>query len=202
MFLFRCGLVKNILEKVGFIMGYALFAQRKVSLVAQIADLQWQLMDIANQKHAMIQYEAVIADGAITDNELFDNPGIYANLLQAQESFAGIATNNSSYINEAKATKENELAELYPDKFVNGVTSDQDIERQLAEYQAYLEAKVCQEYVQKVHQKELAVKESALDQKQKRIETRLTAMQQELQSVEQAEAQAIQNATPKYAGLG
>ena len=40
------------------------------------------------------------------------------------------------------------------------------------------------------------------DIQQKKIETQLTAAQSQLQAVEQAEGKAIENATPKFAGVG
>lgn len=59
-----------------------------------------------------------------------------------------------------------------------------------------------QEYYQNVESKKIAARENELDVKQKRLETKISALQADLQACEQAEAKGIQNATPKYAGLG
>ena len=43
--------------------------------------------------------------------------------------------------------------------------------------------------------------ENMIDKQQANIETKLTATQQELQKVQEAEGKAIQNSTPKYGGI-
>ena len=58
------------------------------------------------------------------------------------------------------------------------------------------------EYYQNVETKRIAAMENELEMKQKKIESQITAVQNDLQSCEQAEAKAMQLATPKYAGLG
>lgn len=44
--------------------------------------------------------------------------------------------------------------------------------------------------------------ENQLDMRQKRLETKLSVQQNELQAVEKQEGQAIKDATPKYSGVG
>ena len=49
--------------------------------------------------------------------------------------------------------------------------------------------------------KDIAEMENMIDKQQANIETKLTATQQELQKVQEAEGKAIQNSTPKYGGI-
>ena len=50
-------------------------------------------------------------------------------------------------------------------------------------------------------QKNISEMENMLDKQTATLETKLTATQSELESVKEAEAQAIKNSTPKYSGL-
>ena len=49
---------------------------------------------------------------------------------------------------------------------------------------------------------QVSVKENALEMEVKRLDTQVTALQKQLEAVEQAEGAAIDRATPKFAGLG
>ena len=49
---------------------------------------------------------------------------------------------------------------------------------------------------------EVSAKEAAIEMEVKRLDTMVTALQQQLEAVEQAEGQAIKRATPKYNGVG
>ena len=73
-------------------------------------------------------------------------------------------------------------------------------QRKLAILQENLNKKLDREYSKSITKK-LTARELVLDQKQKVLETKLTAAQQQLQAIQQAEGRAIQEATPKYAGL-
>ena len=48
----------------------------------------------------------------------------------------------------------------------------------------------------------VSVAETAIEMTVKRLDTQVTALQKQLEAVEQAEGQAIDRATPKFAGLG
>lgn len=72
---------------------------------------------------------------------------------------------------------------------------------EIKEYQeAYNEAQIANMVAD--IQEEISKMDNKLDKKEATLETRLTAAQAELEATEQAEAKGIQNATPKYAGLG
>ena len=48
----------------------------------------------------------------------------------------------------------------------------------------------------------VSVKENAIEMEVKRLDTMVTTLSQQMQAVEQAEGQGIQNATPKFGGVG
>ena len=84
----------------------------------------------------------------------------------------------------------------------NPQATEEEAAKAQQQYEEAARKALRQNYVKEVETKRLAAIENQLDQMQKKLETKISATQQELQSVEQAEAQAIQNATPKYAGVG
>ena len=49
---------------------------------------------------------------------------------------------------------------------------------------------------------EISMQENAIQSEVKRLDTVVSALQQQLQQMEQAEGQAIERATPKFGGLG
>ena len=48
----------------------------------------------------------------------------------------------------------------------------------------------------------VSVKENAIEMEVKRLDTMVTTLSQQMQAVEQVEGQGIQNATPKFGGVG
>ena len=64
-----------------------------------------------------------------------------------------------------------------------------------------LNTKGSEKYAEQISKK-LAVQEAQLEAEQKRIETQISVVQADLEAVQNAEAQAIKNATPKFAGVG
>ena len=49
---------------------------------------------------------------------------------------------------------------------------------------------------------EVSVKENAIEMEVKRLDTMVTALQKQLEAVEQAEGAAVDRATPKFGGVG
>ncbi len=48
----------------------------------------------------------------------------------------------------------------------------------------------------------VSIKENAVEMEVKRLDTMVTALSRQLQAVEQAEGQGVQNAVPKFGGVG
>ncbi|MBQ9246311.1 hypothetical protein IJ182_08605 [bacterium] len=183
-------------------MGYALFCNRKLMLTSRLSDLQVELDSVARQKQNLLDYEAAIADGEVTVDERCSNVILSGHFDQIESIWVAKEGSNGM---------DGEWTDVMTREVGGAMTSYYDNNPQATEEEAakaqqqYEEAArkaLRQNYVKEVETKRLAAIENQLDQMQKKLETKISATQQELQSVEQAEAQAIQNATPKYAGVG
>lgn len=172
-------------------MGYALFANRKLYYTNLINTLQQKLDNIAQQKTNLASFSATISDGLITVYELASDPSNLGNCQQYLGSY-------DEFIN--KADSEGGCATSINEIMSKAVETNQD--------PAYLQAlaeqinqQTAQKYAQQ-YSKQLEQTENQLDLQQKKIETQLSVAQQQLQAVEQAESYGIQQATPKYSGIG
>ena len=93
-----------------------------------------------------------------------------------------------------------ELAELYKqlstttDSGARNTINDQ-IKQKQSEFEAELDDVNREIYV-------VSVKENAIEMEVKRLDTQVTALQKQLEAVEQAESSAIDRATPKFQGVG
>ena len=169
-------------------MGYALFTCRKIYYVNMINNLNAQLDNIAQQKQSLLTLSANIADGKVTVDELASDP-----------------TNLNSYmsfIQGSDAFKQAEQGAGDVTGTIGGFMTNQNYsEQDMQAISQLLDESLGSEYA-KAQSKKLTANENILDMQQKRLETKLSAAQKQLDSIEQAEAQAVDRATPKYAGLG
>ncbi len=172
-------------------MGYALFANRKLVLTNTVNMLQMQLDSIMMQKNSLLQFSANIADGALTAEELASD----ATNMPYYESFSNRLAEFASgeeVMDAAGRVNENAHAQN-----PNAATDD----AYMINIQTLFDESVRKKFVE-AEMKKVAVQENMLEIQQKKIETQLTKAQNDLKAVEEAEGQAIQNATPKFAGLG
>ena len=98
------------------------------------------------------------------------------------------------------AAQSGELAALYED-LAN--TTDTNARNSInAEIKSREEA--FEQEVDKINREiyQVSVMENALEMEVKRLDTMVTALQKQLEAVEQAEGQAIDRATPKFKGVG
>lgn len=172
-------------------MGYALFANRKIYYTNLVNTLQSKLDNIMQQKQSMLNFSANIADGKVTVDEIagdatnFNN---YAEYLQGADAYINTADSEGG-----AATSIGEIGSM--------AAEQNNSEEYLASIAEMLNQSVNEAY-SKQYNKKLEALENQLDMQQKKIETQLSVAQSQLQAVEQAEGQAIQNATPKYNGVG
>ncbi len=171
-------------------MGYALFANRKIYYTNLIFSIQQQLDNITQQKMSLMNFSGNISDGQVTVDEIASDA---SNLSNYKDYLAGA----DAYAN--KADDEGGAATSIGE--IGGMAAQQNnSEEYLASIAEMLNKSVNEAY-SKQYSKKLEILENQLDMKQKQLETKLTAAQSQLQTIEQAEAQAIQQATPKFAGL-
>lgn len=172
-------------------MGYALFANRKLVLTNTVNMLQMQLDSIMQQRNSLLQFSANICDGNLTAEELASdatNMPYYENFVQGLEAFG-----NSDQAKDAAGKIQDNAQGQNP----NAATDD----AYMLNIMSLFDQSVREKYAES-EMKKIAVQENKLEMQQKKIETQLTAAQNQLKAVEEAEGQAIQNATPKFNGVG
>ena len=170
-------------------MAYAMFTHQKISLTNRIFLLQQQLNNIMDQKQKLLNFSANIADGVVTVEEMASDPTNIKNYGDFVQSY--LAWKQKP---DAEGGCANSLATI------GGLNTSTD-EATIAALAEVLETSVSTEYA-RAYQKKLDAIENQFDMQQQRIQTKLSAAEKQLEQVEQAEAKAIDRATPKYDGVG
>lgn len=136
---------------------------------------------------------------------LLDSQLNYCELLQTMKSneqmrlaTEGLGLNQQQ--SSLKTGQALEIAELY-DKLAKATeTSERDsINAQITAMQKRQESEI-NDLQNEIYV--VSVEEEAIEVEVKRLDTKVTAIQKQLEAVEQAESGAIDRATPKFAGLG
>ncbi len=168
-------------------MGYSLFTCRKIYYCHMISEINRQLDQICMEKQNLMTLAANISDGKITVDELASDPMNFNNYM--------------GFIEGSEAFKQSEEGAGNAVSAIGGfLTGKEYSEQDAAAIAQLLDESLGSEYA-KVQSRKLTAEENKLELQQKRLETKLTAAQNQLQAIEQAEGRAIQNATPKYAGI-
>lgn len=146
-------------------MGYALFAQRKQVLSAELTCSQLQQTQRSNEQFALATEQAGLKQqlSSLAAAQAAELAKFYGELTTVTES--GERENVNAKIKQ----KEQEFKK-----------ETDDINRQ-----SY----------------EVAIKEQAIEMEVKRLDTVVTTLRDQLEAVQQAEGQGIQNATPKFGGI-
>ena len=128
-----------------------------------------------------------------------------AQLQQTQRSdeqffLATQQLNLKQQMNSLTAGQASEMADLYG-KLSEAETSDKrdQINAQIRQKEQNFKNQI---YDINREVNEISMKEQAIQNEVKRLDTVVTALQHQLQTMEQAEGQAIERATPKFGGLG
>ena len=147
-------------------MGYALFAQQKVSLTGQINSISLQQTQRSNEQYNLATRSLSLQQkmSSLQVSQATELADLYSNLASASDS---VQRDN---INAQIKAKENEFQ-----------AEQDDINRQI-----YL----------------VNIKENAIEMEVKRLDTRLSALQKQLEAIEDAESDGIEKATPKFKGVG
>ena len=128
-----------------------------------------------------------------------------AQLQQTQRSneqfkLATTSAGLSQQLTSLSTAQSGELADLY------GMLAESTDSNVRASIQSRIEQKELEfeREADKINRKiyEIGIKENAIEMEVKRLDTQVTALQQQLQAVEEAEGDAINRATPKFKGVG
>ncbi len=127
-----------------------------------------------------------------------------AQLQQTQRSNEqyNLATRNQNLqqqLTSMNVSQSGELAELY-EQLSNATNTDErnSINAQIQQKELEYEKEI-DDINRSIY--EISIKENAIEMEVKRLDTQVTALQQQLQAVEEAEGAGIQRATPKYGGI-
>ena len=124
-------------------------------------------------------------------------------LTQRSNEQMALATNTLSLqqqLTSIQSAQSLELADLYQNLSTTTDSNEREkINAQIKEKQSKFDAEIdtINRDIYKV-----SVKENAIETEVKRLDTKVTALQKQLEAVEEAEGSAIDRATPKFKGVG
>lgn len=162
-------------------MGYALFAQRKLVLTGQINYVSLQQTQRANEQY-------ILATSSLSLQQQLTS--IQTNqALQLSKYYQDLA-------NIGKNPETGEVDDLEDEEFKKQRDSINDVIKQKEnEFEAELADINHKIYL-------VGIKEKAIEMQVKNLDTKLSALQKQLEAVEEAEGSAIDRATPKFNGVG
>ena len=144
--------------------------------------------------YALFAQRKLVLDGQLNNAQLQQTQ-------RSNEQYA-LATQTLSLqqqLTSMNASQSNELAALYADLASADSGMRDTINASINQKQAEFEAEVDQ-INREIYQ--VSVKENAIEMEVKRLDTMVTALQKQLEAVEEAEGSAIDRATPKFNGVG
>lgn len=144
--------------------------------------------------YALFAQRKLVLDGQLNSAQLQQTQ-------RSNEQYA-LATKTLSLqqqLTSLNASQSNELAALYADLASAESGMRDSINAVINQKQAEFEFKA-DEINREIYQ--VSVKENAIEMEVKRLDTMVTALQKQLEAVEEAEGSAIDRATPKFNGVG
>ena len=145
--------------------------------------------------YALFAQRKIVLDGQLNNVQLQQTQ-------RSDEQYA-LATQTLSLqqqLTSMNAAQSGELANLYAALASTTNSNSRDsINAQIQQKEQEFEAEI-DSINREIYQ--VSVKENAIEMEVKRLDTMVTALQQQLEAVEEAEGQAIDRATPKFKGVG
>ncbi len=170
-------------------MSLLIFGFRKIDIIRQKNDLNYRLMQITKKLSDLQQYSANIGDGSVSMFDMMNTP---ASMFNRQMMFSMYSHNM------ALAGAQQNFMMMQP--MMNMQMQQMNPDAQ-AMYQQWVFNSLYQqqkERINKVEQKLLNQQETQIQQEKAKIESQLKMLDQELQSVSEAENKAIENWKPNY----
>ena len=170
-------------------MSLLIFGFRKIDIIRQKNDLNYRLMQVTKKLSDLQQYSANIGDGSVSMFDMMNTP---ASMFNRQMMFSMYSHNM------ALAGAQQNFMMMQP--MMNMQMQQMDPSAQ-AMYQQWVFKNLYQqqkERINKVEQKLLNQQETQIQQEKAKIESHLKMLDQELQSVSEAENKAIENWKPNY----
>ena len=178
-------------------MGYALFAQQKLVLCGLINTVQMQQVDRSNE-------QMKLATNTLTLQSKVSR--LQANqadqLAKEYDKLTKYAISDDRYEEMRKSTLTGDAFryEFGFDKseFKNMIKKS-SIDNKIKVIQQNFESEIDSINAEI---KLTSMKENAIEMEVKRLDTRLTALQQQMEKIEEAEGKGIEKAVPKFSGIG
>lgn len=179
-------------------MGYALFAQEKLLLTGLINSIQMQQMQRSDEQMRLstntLGLQAYIT--TLQSKQSDDLTEQYDKLMDCVSETKYKQMNESSLTGKAF---EDEFHMTEEEFHALDVDSRQKIQDNINKIQSTYDSRI--QNVQRQIQA-ISIKENGLEMEVKRLDTKLTAYQQRLEKIEEAEGKGIEKATPKFTGIG
>ena len=181
-------------------MGYALFAQRKVCLTAQLNMVQLQQTQRSNEQY-LLATQTLSLQQQLSSMQSSQS-------LELAEMYELLSSVDSKGFSKDFMEKYKSDKDAYGKEAQNIVNSNENTEAE--ELRTTINNKIKElEAVQKAELDEInrkiylvSVKENAIEMQVKSLDTQVSAIQKQLEAVEEAEGSAIDRATPKFKGVG
>ena len=170
-------------------MSLLIFGFRKIDIIRQKNDLNYRLMQVTKKLSDLQQYAANIGDGSVSMFDMMNTP---ASMFNRQMMFS-IYSHNM-----ALAGAQQNFMMMQP---MMNMQMQQMNPNAQAMYQQWVFQnlyKQQKERINKVEKKLLNQQETQIQQEKAKIESQLKMLDQELQSVSEAENKAIENWKPNY----
>ena len=185
-------------------MGYALFAQRKLVLNGQLNSAQLQQTQRSNEQYKLAtqtlslqqQMTSMTASQSYELSLKYDQLAHVGQVQDDDGSWVSANYNGSEWVDAKGSKASDEQSEKNHEQMEKEREKiNAEIKKIEAENQAELDDINRRIYL-------VGVKEKAIELEVKRLDTMVTAIQKQLEAVQDAESKAIDNATPKFKGLG
>ena len=187
-------------------MGYALFAQRKVQLTGQLNTISLMQTQRSNEQY-------MLATNTLSLNQQLSSLQV-AQSTELADLYALLANSGEDSLDQEylDTVKDPDSTGKSPYDYMSSVGKEL-IDKQLGGTNVSredIEAKIKEKELEFQREQDainrkiylVSVKENAIEMEVKRLDTQISAIQQQLKAVEEAEGSAIERATPKFNGVG
>lgn len=186
-------------------MGYALFAQRKIVLDGQLNSAQLQQTQRSNEQYKLATQTLSLQQQmtSMTSSQSYE-------LSLQYEKLARVGQKQVFKIDGKEVTETEYNNSTSDKKTTEWVSDDSKDHDKLEDERATINAEI--KSIEAKNQAELdeinrqiylvGIKEAAVEMEVKRLDTMVSALQKQLEAVEEAEGKAIDRATPKFNGVG
>ena len=173
-------------------MGYALFAQRKVQLTGQLNLVQLQQTQRSNEQYLLATQTLSLQQQmtSLQSAQSLELAELYELLSKTTEDGLNKDDFKAEDIEDYSTTAKSLIDDGADREQINAKIKEKE-----AEFEAELDGINREIYL-------VSVKENAIEMEVKRLDTQVSALQKQLEAVEEAEGSAIDRATPKFKGVG